>query len=161
MADFTLQALHDEIENDTEAIGYKEGGGAWKADSVIADLINTKNYTIDVDDISMESARAITTYDAYNNLQADEQEWSRWMTPNSGLFKVTADMKMQLTGRTLTSNGVAGTGSDNASFWGASDRAAMCAAFLDLIEVSGSRAEVLWGSGKTVSILEVAYAANL
>jgi hypothetical protein len=32
---------------------------------------------------------------------------------------------------------------------------------LALIEVDGSRAEVLWGEGKIVSISEVAYAANL
>ena len=38
MADFTLQALHDEIEADPAALGYKEAGGEWKGDGVIADL---------------------------------------------------------------------------------------------------------------------------
>jgi len=37
---FTLQQLHDEIENDPMEIDYKEPSGEWKGDQVIADLIN-------------------------------------------------------------------------------------------------------------------------
>ena len=40
MADFSLQALHDEIEADPMGIGYKNGDGTWKEDAVIAGLIN-------------------------------------------------------------------------------------------------------------------------
>lgn len=158
---FTLQELHDEIESDPEALGYKEAGGAWKGDQVIADLINAQNYTIDRDSVLMEAVRGITTYDAYNTLAIDEQEWLQWMTPNSGQFQVTTDMKLQLSGRSLTSAGVAGSGNDSNSFWSTANRGEMAPAFLALIEVPGSRAEVLWGEGSTVSNRNVAYAANL
>ena len=161
MAEFSLQALHDEIENDPLTLGYKEAGGAWKGDQVIADLINAKNYTIDAANVPMEHVRATCTYDAYNNLSIDEQEWIRWMTPNSGELEVTADVKLQLTGRTPASGGSAGTGADNDSFWAPADDQDMAPAFLALIELSGSRAEVLWGQGQTVSVGNVAHAANL
>jgi hypothetical protein len=83
------------------------------------------------------------------------------MTPNSGEFQVTADMKLQLTGRTPAADGAAGTGADGDSLWAAADDQDMAPLMLALIEIDGSRAEVLWGEGKIVSISEVAYAANL
>jgi hypothetical protein len=161
MAEFSLQALHDEIENDPQGLGYKNVDDTWKGDDVIAGLINAKNYKIDRMSIEMEAIRAAVTYDAYNNLSIDEQEWIRWMTPNSGLFQVTADMKLQLSGRTLASNGIAGTGTDGDSFWAAADDQDMAPIMLALIEIDGSRAEVLWNEGKVISISEVAHAANL
>jgi hypothetical protein len=161
MAEYSLQALHDEIEADPVTLGYKEGSGAWKGDQVIADLINAKNYVIDQTSIDMEAVRASTTYEGYDTLAIDEQEWLRWMTPGSGQFVVTADMKLQLTGRTLTTSGVAGTGTDAQSFWAAAHRGALAPAMLALIEIGGSRAEVLWGAGVTISSLQVARAANL
>ena len=169
MADFTLQALADEIEADPAALGYKEVGGEWKGDGVIADLINAKDFVVDRASIPMADTRATVTYDAYNNLSIDEQEWIRWMTPgggdsvggDGGDFRVNADMKLQLTGRTLAANGVAGTGADNSSFWAAADDQDMAPALLALIEVPGSRAEVLWGEGQTISISNVGRAANL
>ena len=161
MADFTLQALHDEIEADPWSIGYKEASGDWKGDQEIADLINAKNYTVDRLSVPMEEVRAGVTYDAYNDLARKEQEWLCWMTPNSGDFQVTADMKLQLTGRSLTSNGVAGTGNDSQSFWGSAHQSDMALAMLDLIEVPGGRAEVLWGQGKSISLNDVSKAANL
>ena len=161
MAEFSLQALHDEIESDAEGLGYKEAGGEWKEDNVIADLINAENYKIDNGSVPMEDIRAVTSYDGYNDLAIDEQEWIRWMTPNSGNFVVTTDMKLQLSGRTLTSDGSAGTGNDNQSFWSVATRGEMAPAMLALIEVDGSRAEVLWGQNKVVTISEVGHAANL
>lgn len=160
MTEFSLQALHDEIETDPEALGYKDGG-AWIGDQEIADLINAKDYTIDPAGVEMEAVRAGVSYDAYNTLAIDEQEWIRWMTPNSGVFQVTADMKLQLTGRSLTSNGTAGTGNDSNSFWSAAHRTEMSAAMLMLIEVPGGRAEVLWGAGQAVSNHLVGAAENL
>lgn len=161
MSDFTLQALHDEIEADTQALGYKEVGGAWKEDAVIVDLINAKNYTIDHSTIPMEHVRAAVTYEAYNTLAIDEQEWIRWMTPNSGDFYVTADMKLELSGRTPASNGTAGTGADGDSFWAAAHDQDMAPAMLALIEAPGSRAQVLWGENQIVTISNVGHAANL
>jgi hypothetical protein len=160
MAEFTLQALHDEIESDTEGLGYKDAGD-WKGDQAIADLINAKSYTIDRVSVWMETVRALITYGAYNNLAIDEQEWIRWMTPNSGEFQVTADMKMQLSGRTAAVNGAPGSGNDNQSFWAVADRGTMAPIMLALVEVPGSRAEVLWGEGRLVSVSNVAHAANL
>jgi hypothetical protein len=75
MAEFSLQALHDEIENDPQGLGYKNVDDTWKGDDVIAGLINAKNYKIDRMSIEMEAIRAAVTYDAYNNLSIDEQEW--------------------------------------------------------------------------------------
>ena len=160
MAEFSLQALHDEIEADPEALGYKEAGGEWKDDSVIADLINAKDYAIDQDGVEMESVRAATPYDPYNSLLGDEQEWLKWMTPNSGTFQVTADMKKQLAGRALAVNGVPGS-VDASTFWASGDRTEMESIMLALIETPGSRAEVLWGAGQTVSMNNVGGAENL
>jgi hypothetical protein len=161
MEEFTLQALHDEIEADSQGIGYKEAGGEWKGDQVIADLINDKVFIIDRSSVPMEAVRADVTYDAYNTLAIDEQAWIRWMTPNSGEFQVSADMKLQLSGRSLAVNGIAGTGNDSNSFWSAAHRGAMAPAMLALIEVPGSRAGVLWGENVTVSAGNVGHAANL
>lgn len=160
MADFSLQALHDEIEADPQVLGYKVGS-AWKEDAEIVALINAADFSIDKESAPMEAVRATCTYEAYNTLSIDEQEWMLWMTPNSGAFYVTADMKLQLTGRGLAVGGVAGVGDDSNSFWALAHRGDMAPAMLALIEVAGSRAEVLWGEGKTVSISEVGHSANL
>lgn len=160
MAEFSLPALHDEIEADPQSLGYKVGS-VWKGDQEIADLLMAKTYTIDRESVEMEAVRAATSYDWYNNLSIDEQEWIRWQTPNSGQWRVSADMKLQLTGRTLASGGVAGSGSDADSFWQAADRADAVASMLALIEVPGSRGEVLWGEGSSVSAGQIGRAANL
>ncbi|MHC4338513.1 MAG: hypothetical protein ACYSTG_11305 [Planctomycetota bacterium] len=161
MAEFSLQALHDEIEADPESLGYKNPDTTWKGDQEIADLINAKNYTIDRTSIPMEDIRASVTFDTYDTLSIDEQEWLRWMTPNSGDFMVTADMKLQLSGRSLASGGIGGTGNDSNSFWSAAHRGTMAPAMLALIEIPGSRAEVLWGEETIITVLNVAKAANL
>ena len=162
MAEFTLVALKDEIENDTESLGYKNSpaSGDWKGDQEIADLVNAKNLVIDRASVEMELVRASTEYQWYNTLSADEQEWLRWQSPNGGMWIVSADMKLQLSGRTLVSNGVAGTGADNDSFWAASQDQDAAPVMLALIEVAGSRANVLWGETKTVSAGEVGRAFN-
>lgn len=162
MAEFSLQELHNEIEADPEGIGYKDAG-VWKGDQEIADLINAKNYTIDRAGVEMEDVRAATAYKAYNDLLADKQEWLVWMTPNSGLFVVTPDMKLVLTGRTVVVDGIAGTGDDTDSFWGglSAERTAMVTAMLALIEIPGSRAGVLWCESVNVSLSNVSRASLL
>ena len=162
MSEFTLVALKDEIENDTESIGYKNSptSGDWKGDQIIADLINVKNLVIDRVSVEMELVRASTEYQWYNTLSADEQEWLRWQSPNGGMWVVSADMKLQLSGRTPTSNGVAGTGANNDSFWAASQDQDAAPVMLALIEIAGSRAEVLWDEGKFVTVGEVGRAFN-
>lgn len=157
---FTLQELHDRIEVDPLTIGYKEAGGEWKGDQEIADLMNAKSFIIDRTNVPMEQVRATVTYEAYDTLAIDEQEWLRWMTPNSGLFEVTADMKMQLSGRTLATNGVSGVGADNNSFWALAHDQDMAPAMLALIETPGSDAEIAWGEGTTITASNVGWAAN-
>ena len=152
MAEFTLQSLHDEIEADPFALGYKEVGGEWKEDAVIVSLINAKSYKIDKPYVPMTMVRATVTYEAYNTLLGDEQEWLQWMAGGDGDLEVTADAKLQLTGRTLAASGVGGTGTNDDSFWADAHEDEMAPAMLSLIEVDGSRAEVLWGYGKVVSI---------
>jgi hypothetical protein len=160
MADFSLQALHDEIENDPAGLGYKEVGGAWKDDAVIAGLINAANYKVDRAEVEVKQVGATITYAAYNDLAIDEQEFYGLQT-RSEFWIVNADMKTLLTGRSLAADGIAGTGNDTQSWWSVAERSEMAPAFLALIEIDGSRAEVLWGEGKVVSISEVAHAANL
>ena len=160
MATYSLQALHDEIEADPEALGYKEIGGEWKGDQVVADLINAKSYKVDLPSVLSTEIRALATYEAYNTLLVDEQEWLQWMTAVEEV-RVTADVKLQLSGRTMASNGAAGTGINDDSFWAAAHADEMAPAMLALLEVDGSRAEVLWGQGRTITISDVAYTANL
>ncbi len=167
MADFTLLALKNEIVNDPESLGYKNANDTWtggveepKDDLVIADLLNTKNLVVDRASVEMEQVRGITEFEWYDTLSIDEQEFMRWKTPGGGSWQVTAAMKLLLTGRSLAVNGVAGTGADNASFWSASQRGSAAPAMLALIEVVGSRAEVLWGVGHTISAGNVGGAAN-
>jgi hypothetical protein len=160
MAEFTLQALADEINNDPLALGYKVGA-TWKGDQVIADLINANNYFVDNVTVQEGDIRSATTYAAYDTLSIDEQEWLRWITPGDGDVLITTDIKLQLTGRTLTVDGLPGTGNEAASFWSAAHRTEMVAAHLPLIEVAGSRAMVLWGQGTVISLGEIGRADNL
>jgi len=160
MADFSLQALNDEIVNDPETLGYKVGA-VWKSDGDIKALLDAKNLKVDRTSVEQEVVRATVTFSAYNSLSIDEQEWIRWMTPNSGQLKVTPDVKLQLTGRTAAANGVAGTGVDSDSFWAAADDQDMAPALLAIMEVDGSRAEVLWGDGTSPSLGQIGAAANL
>ena len=154
-----LLALKTEVNTDPDGLGYIP-------DSTfegVLDIINLKRaaYIVSKPAIAPALVRAATTYDAYNNLSIDEQEWVRWMTPNSGDFQVTDDMKLQLTGRSRASGGVVGTGNDSNSFWAAAHRNEMAPVFLALIEVPGSRAEVLWDEGSMVSVANIGHAANL
>ena len=92
MADFSLEALKDEIVNDPQALGYKNSATPtdWKGDQEIADLINAKNLVVDRTQVDMEEIRSTTEFDWYDTLSIDEQEYTRWQTPNSGIWKVSA-----------------------------------------------------------------------
>lgn len=163
MAEFSLTVLKDEVDIDPETLGTKNSptSGDWKGDQIIADLLNAKSYTVDKQSIPMELVRSGVTYDAYNNLAIDEQEWIQWMTPNGGQLAISADVKLQLSGRVLCVNGVPGVGADSDSFWAAADDQDMAPLFLSAIEAAGSRAEVLWGFGVTITSSQVGQAFNL
>lgn len=160
MADFTLAALKAEIDTDPESLGYKIGV-VWKSDQTIADLLNLKNLVIDRARVDMEDVRGQTSFDNYNPLSIDEQEYIRWQTPNGGRWLVTAHMKLDLTGRALIVNGAPSTANDNASFWAASQRTNVIPKMLALIEIPGSRSEVLWGEGQNITAGNVGAAANV
>ena len=135
-----LAALNTEMFTDPLGLGYQPENTDYSLN-----LINATNasYSVTKDFISSKDIRSATTYDAYNNILADEQEWLRWMTGSGGEgendVKVTADLKTQL------------TGPDAASIWAAANRTEMNAAMLALTDVPGSRAEVLFGYGTLIS----------
>lgn len=160
---FTSVGLKDEIVNDPENLGYKNSPtpNDWKSDQVIADLLNLKNLVVDLVSVQMEKIRGTTEFDWYDALSIDEQEYLRWQTPNSGSWLVTEPMKVKLTGSTLAVNGVAGVSTPINSWWAAIDRTAAIAAILPLIEIVGSRAEVLWDVPITIGISQVGRAFNL
>jgi len=147
MADFTLQALHDEIEADTQALGYKTGA-TWKGDQVIADLINAVGFTVNHRQVDTGAIRGVTTYDAYDGLTASEEAWFSWLTQN-GVIPVNDDTLVNLAG-------IGGT-----SKWAVGDRPTMEPRMTALMQFQGSRAEVLWGEGRRVTASDVGQAANL
>ena len=129
-----------EIDTDPLSIGYDPANGDT---GELLGLINAKNYTVSKPKISSALVRSETTYDAYDTLAIDEQEWLRWISGSNGFDEenmvVTTDLRTQL------------TGPDDASIWAVAHRVAMNQAMTDLIDVLGGRAEVLWGYGTTIS----------
>ncbi len=161
MADFSLVALKDEIVNDPQTIGYKNSASPddWKGDQEIADLINAKNLVIDKPRVASEDINGNTKFDWYDGMTIDKQEFYTLQTRRE-FWKVTADMKLFLTGRSLAVGGVAGTGADNQSEWAAADDQDAAPVMLVLVEVAGSRAEVLWDEGQSITVGQVGRAFN-
>lgn len=135
-----LVLLRNEVLTDPLALGYDPLGGT----SDIINILNTKNpiFIINKPKISAAKVRASCTYDAYNALTADAQEWLRWITGSNGFneesLDVTTDLRARLT-----------DGSN--SIWAVGDRSIMNATMLSLIDVVGSRAEDLFGYGTIIS----------
>ena len=165
MAEFTLEALKDEIEADPEAVGYKNSpaSGDWQGDQVVANLINAKDLVIDRDSMAMAEIRTRVPLQAFKDLLNPETDWLRWQSSADGVWPVNAEMKLQLTGRTLAVNGVAGTGAGRDGFWGgnSSEQDALGDSVLPMVQVPGSRAQVLWGERRTVSTGDIGRAFNL
>jgi len=139
-----LAALKSEIATDPDGLGYVAGNTA----QGVALINEVLTYTVSKSQISADDVRSACTYDAYNNLAIDEQEWIRWMTP-PGIENmiVTSDLRTQLT-----------DGSN--SIWAPSDRTAMNSAMLDLIDVPGSRAQDLFGYDTSISSQDWLAAVN-
>ncbi len=135
-----LTTLKNEIETDPDGLGYFTNS----VTQGILNIINLKSpsYMIDKPKISSAAIRSAVTYDAYNALAIDEQEWIRWMTGSNGFNEenvvVTPDLKTKLTDP-----------SDN--FWSAATESEMNAAMLALITVEGSRADNLFGYGTNIT----------
>lgn len=144
MAEFTLQALHDEIENDPAAKGYKEAGGAWKEDNVIADLINDRTGGALVLRTQVFPREIMYGLDRaeYKALDPEDREYLAVV--------LCGDQALDLNEAPLF-GAIAGM------FPGGTTTRVN---ILAKIQHPGSRAEILWGEGKIVTISEIGNAAN-
>ena len=145
MADFTLLALKDEIENDPQSIGYKSGS-AWKGDQEIADLIN------DPANGEQILRRLIQPDEIFQSI--DVTEW-----------ETLADGRRQYISMITKGNIVDATHSPifdglNTVF-NNTDAPATRANILGKMRTQGSRAEALWGEGIHISASQVGASANL
>ena len=161
VAEFTPLALKDEIVGDPKGLGYKNSAAPndWKEDQVIADLINAKTFVIDRPRVASDDINGDTEFGWYDGMSIDRQEYYTLQTRRE-FWKVSAGMKVFLTGRSLAVDGVAGTGADNASEWAVADDQDAAPAMLSLIEVAGSRSEVLWAEGQSINVGQVGAAFN-
>ena len=145
MAEFSLQALHDEIENDPESIGYKDGS-VWKGDDVIADLINDPANGDVVQRSLVEPQELIEqiTLTDWETISAAQRLYIQ-LLPSLSVIS-TVQNGTEVRNNLLAIFGAGTTTRDN---------------LVAVVERQGSRAEVLWGEGVTISISQVAHAANL
>lgn len=150
-AQVNLTALKSELENDPVAIGYLKTGGVLdhQFDAANADLINDPT-TSTVDNLSVEASdvRGQTTFDAFDGLTASETEWFSWLTA-SGEIPVTTELLSDLAG-------IGGI-----SRWANADRPVMEPRMVALMRRSGSRGEVLFGVGTTITPSDIANAIDL
>jgi len=110
-------------------------------------VLNDPRFIVSKPKISSAQVRSTVTFDAYNGLVADEQEWLRWITGSDGFEEenmvITPDARLQLTDA---------EGDGTNSIWAVSSRDAMNAAMLSLIDVPGSRGQVLFGFDTTINV---------
>ena len=162
MADFTLQALHDELVNNPASLGY----GNWPEadnDAEVVALINAltgpgagtiTRKLIDRNEIiyGIEPGECIqvSTDTAPDGVFSDTERWYlsmllRDQTVDANDEEVFAGL-LRLFPTEGARPGFRGTSRANIQ---------------STLQRTGSRAEVLWGEGKIVTISEVGHAANL
>ena len=142
---FTLQQLHDEIENDPNTIGYKEGA-AWKSDGVIAALINdtANGGTIQRQYVSPgEIIEQIALAD-WNTAEAAERLYLQLLPSLESISTVQNGTEVRNNLISIFDQG--STTRTN---------------LLAIIQRTGSRAEVLWGENVLVTAGDVGRASNL
>jgi hypothetical protein len=136
-----LTALKNEVDNDPLGIGYAPDAGT----SIFLDLLNAKNYTVEKPLVSSADFRGNTPFDAFGRLQSDDQNCLVWKTGSNGYdhenVPVTDDIKQKLAGDPVAAD----------SIWAVQDRTEMNAVMSALINVPGSRAEVLFGYGTLIT----------
>lgn len=136
-----LLALKTEVNTDPDSLGYN----ASVTQEGVLDVINLPRsaYSRPKDKVSSAVIRSGTTYDAYDGLAIDEQEWLRWMTGSNGAVEenmpVTPDLRERL------------IGDGGTSIWAPADRTAMETVMLAIFTSDGSRAEDLFGVGTSIS----------
>ncbi len=152
MADFTLEALKDEIVNDPNTIGYKNVNDEWiggpnpvKGDQEIADLINdpVNGAAIRRQSVNPVEIKQTVAQNDFNTLNPDEVNYLTWIV--TGETEIDVRPNVIFDGLTLIFGVATAT------------RAAMIA----LLQKAGSRAEVLWGENRTIALGEVGRAFNL
>ena len=153
-----LATLKTEIETDPDTIGYDTTHAQVGLNNTLINA-NSGSYTVTKPKIASTDIVGAVTYDAYNTLTQDEQEWLTWITTactggeEVDNLPINADKRVQLAGQT-------GGGGSNSSIWSAAHRTAMETAMLNLIDVGGSRAEDLFGFGTILSNQDLAAARD-
>ena len=143
---YTLQELHDEIEADSEGLGYKEANGDWKGDGVIAGLINdpVNGTTIERSLISPAELIEQIVIAEWRVLVLEDRQYVDLLTALpvistvSGATEIRDALLAIFGGGTVTRTNLIAT-----------------------VQRQGSRSEVLWGEDTYVSIGDVGHAANL
>ena len=146
MAEFSLQALHDEIEADPEGLEYKEPGGDWKGDDVIAGLMNDlvlgeiiqRQYVQ-----PREIIEQIVLAD-WESASASERLYIQLLPSLTSISTVVNGTEVR--NNLLAIFDVGTQTRDN---------------LIATVQRQGSRAEALWGENTQVSIGQVGHAANL
>ena len=145
MAEFSLVALKDEIVGDPQGLGY-ENPWTGNQDQGVADLINAKNFTVTRAQVDSEELSMAVEKAAFLGLSPSETDWLVWITSAQTVI-ITDDLVDALYG--------------GGSVFGGGTGAATRAALQAVIEVVGSRAEVLWGVGRNITVGELGRAFNL
>ena len=149
MAEFSLQALHDEIEADPMGLGYKDGAD-WKEDAEIVALINA----LEGPGAAQIMRKLIMPSEIWNSIPYSEYE------TYGASKREWLDTALELAGGSGVIDANDSVVYDNliAVFPAGSDARAN---LLSKIRRTGSRAEVLWDEGTVVTISQVGHAANL
>ncbi len=149
MAEFSLEALKNEIVADTEALGYKNTSAPddWKEDQEIADLINAKTHTtLITKELSTASIKAVVLSPDYLGLGPSEESYLNWVTAGEMVELAQAVQDAIFKG-----------GSEE--IWGPQNVSGQN--ILDLATEPASRAEELWGEGRNITLGEIGRASNL
>ena len=145
MAEFTLEALKDEIVNDPESLGYKTAPLDWKSDQEIADLINdpANGAIVRRQSVRVSDIKAVILEAHFNGLSPGESDYLMFVLDAESIDPRPNPIH----------DGILGVWSGGASVTKNAIQA--------LMEKQGSRAEVLWGEGRTISLRDVGGAQNL
>lgn len=144
-----LLALKNEVTNDPASRGY---AAVVEQTAELVALLNgpVAGVKIGHPAVSAADIRGHTTYDAYDHLSIDEQEYLRWITGSNGFDAnnviMTDDLRLHLTGSITP-----GTQTASSSWWAAADRDAMVDAMALVLDKDASRAETLFGYGTTIN----------
>jgi len=145
MAEYTLQALHDEIEADPMAIGYK-ADAVWKGDQVIADLINdpANGAIIQREHVApQEIIEQIAIVD-WDMISASDRLYLQLIPSLETISTVTNGTEVRNNLLDIFTAGMVTR--DN---------------LIAVVQRQGSRAEVLWGENRFVTVGDVGHSANL